>query len=553
MKIAALLVVAISVWAQTFSSHSGWTFTDSVQSATDVLVADIASASATDSGSEVNVQATLRAIRILKGDMSAGAEVAVQWHYRPGPREGPAVTTKVPHARGLWFLRRNAEGALEALQAGVMTMTSLGGAFLPLGASAPSYADDEPLQTKIAREIGAALEDFVATHAAELIPLRPAPDGSAHGLPWRPPFLEYQALAMALQSLDPKAAAPVYESMSVLPDPNLKTLGILGRLETGDSSAVFDLERSLPAVLSGTAALHTRLLPSGLGRLDLRNDLPAAHALARIALSDPSFPRLEAELAFTLARTHSPEMLPYLVVMLGSPEPWSRDSALMAFCQLLGSPTPAAFWSPEMAGYCPNASPVNDRELEQKDIQFWIGWWDSHREEIAKTVRLPSPAVPARYGAAPREVAPVPVEVRFEFLLHMAAEKPPDHYHAADGTIVEGPPPGSDALFSDPVSDKLEPADRAILHQVLEAVNAKLAAIQERSGQIMNAARVAGTMPSLQQLKELSAARQTAIKAGLTDLESKLSPEGWQIADRFLKGMDAGSSSGVIISVRPEK
>ena len=547
MKIAALFVVVIGACAQTFSSHSGWTFIDSVQSASDVLVADMAGSSAKAGGSQVNVQATLHAIRILKGDMFAGAEIAVQWHYRLGPPNGQAVTTTPPPTRGLWFLRRNAEGALEALQAG--PMMPLGGAFLPLGASAPSYADDEPLQTKIAREIGAALEDFVALHAAELIPVLPGADGSAHGLPWRPAFLEYQALAMALQSLDPKAAAPVYESLSALPDPNLKALGILGRMGAGESSAVFDLERNLPAVLSGAAALHTRLLPSAIGRLDLRKDLPAAHALARVALSDPSFPRLEGELAFALARTHSPEMLPYLIVMLGSPEPWVRDSALMSFCQLLGPPAPVAFWIPEMAGNCPNAAPVNDRELERKDIQFWTGWWDSHREEIARTVTLPSATAPARYAAEAREAAPIPVEVRFEFLLHMAADKPPSHYHAADGTIVEGPPPGSDAL-RDPVSGKLEPADRAIFFEVVESVNARLAAVQERAQQVMNAARIAGTMPSLQQSKELNAARQTALKAGLADLECKLSPEGWQIVDRFLKDANSG---GVMISVRPEK
>ena len=56
MKIAVFLITVIGACAQTYSSHSGWTFTDSVESATDVLVADIASASATDNGSEVNVQ-----------------------------------------------------------------------------------------------------------------------------------------------------------------------------------------------------------------------------------------------------------------------------------------------------------------------------------------------------------------------------------------------------------------------------------------------------------------------------------------------------------------
>lgn len=540
MKIAAIVALVLSASAQTYS-HSGWSFSDTLQTASDVLVADITSGSAADNGSQVTVKATLHAVRVLSGDINAGADLVVEWHYRPNPGESPAVTTKVPLARGLWFLRKDSNGALEPMQAGMMS--PMGNSFLPLGASAPSYADGEPLQTKVAREIAAALEELATEHAAALAP-RP-PERTV----WSNPRAQYQSLTVALQAIDQAAAMEVYQSLSMLPDPNLKALGIFGRLRAGDAAVIFELERNLATVLSANRALETH--PVSLNGLNLRGNLAAAHALARIALSDTTISGLDGELALVLARTRSAEMLPYLMVMLGSPEPGIRDSALMSFGFLLGPmPDPSALWEPEMAGYCPMGSPVNDREIEQKDIQFWTQWWESHREEIAKTVALPTAAAPARYGAARREEGEIPIEIRFEFLLHMAADRQPEHYHAADGTIVEGPPDTPNAPH-DPVSGQLEPADREIFHQVIESVNGKLAAVQERGRQIANAVRITGTMPTREQSRELDAGRTAALRTGLAELQSKLSPEGWQTVERFLKPTGAaavGAASSVIIT-----
>jgi uncharacterized membrane protein len=550
MRTAVILAVVLSTSAQTqtqtqtqggtSSSHSGWSFTDTLQTATDILVADITAASAVDTGSQVNVKATLHAIRVLSGGIAPGADLTLQWRYRPGPTEGPSFTTKVAPARGLWFLHKNPEGALEPLQAGVMA--AMGGSFLPLPSGAPSplssYSYDQPLQTKIAREIGAAIEDLATQHAADFAPHSPeAPVGGVLR-PWVQTRAAYQSLTTALQSLEHSAANGVYQYFSTFPDPNLKTLGIFGRLFTGDTSAVFDLEKNLASVVSTSDTSH--FAPSIMG-LDLRQNLPAAHTLARIALSDTTIPGLEGALAFTLARTRSPEMLPYLIVMLGSPEPGIRDSAILGFCQLLGPmPSPAALWSPEMAGYCPNHSPLNDPALEQKDTEFWRQWWESRRDEISKTVALPTVTAPARYSRPPdtgwQEVTEVPMEIRFESLLHMSEAMQPEHYHTADGTLVEGPPPAG----HDPVGGQLQPADREIYRQVLESVNAKLAALETRSQQMLNAARIAGTQPDLERSKVLWADHESALKTGLAGLQSKLSPEGWQSVERFLKNTGAG-------------
>jgi hypothetical protein len=333
----------------------------------------------------------------------------------------------------------------------------------------------------------------------------------------------------------------------MLPDANLKALGIFGRLGAGDVSAVFELEKNLATVMSANRALTP--FPPFLGSIDLGGNLAAAHALARMALAETTLPELENELPMTLARTRSLEMLPYLVVMLDSPQPFVRGSALNGFCQLLG-PLPdaaSAPWNAEMAGYCPGRSPVNDRELEQRDTRFWTEWWDSHREEISKTVTLPSVTAPARYSAAERrQPAEMPREVRFGFLLAMVSAAPPDHYHAADGTIVAAASTETDGPH-DPVSGQFSPEDRAIFHQVIDSVNAKLAALQERSRRMMDAARIAGTMPDREQFKALGADHDAAMKTGLADLETKLSPEGRQIVERFFKEMGGASVGGMLL------
>jgi hypothetical protein len=213
MRLAILFLLAATACAQTFSSHSGWSFTDTLQTATDVLVGDIVSGSAVDDGSQVSVKATLRVVRVLGGDAAAGSDVAIQWQYRPMLLESPAVTSTVPKVRGLWFLRR-AEGKLQMLQAAAM-MPSLGGFYLPAGAAPRYYSESAPLAYKIACEITPVIEDLVARHGDDLGPRAPQ----------APVAAQFNALTMALQGLG-KSAAEAYAYFSSLPDPKLKLVGI---------------------------------------------------------------------------------------------------------------------------------------------------------------------------------------------------------------------------------------------------------------------------------------------------------------------------------------
>src|SRR5437764_15428532 len=89
MRSALLFLLAAAASAQTISSHGGWSFVDTLQTATDVLVGDIVSGSAVDDGSQVSVKATLRVVRVLGGNAAAGSELAIQLQYSPVPLESP--------------------------------------------------------------------------------------------------------------------------------------------------------------------------------------------------------------------------------------------------------------------------------------------------------------------------------------------------------------------------------------------------------------------------------------------------------------------------------
>jgi hypothetical protein len=488
MKLAAILVLAaVSALSQTSSSHSGWNFADTLQAVTDAFVGNLISGAAVDNGSEVSVQATLDVTRVLSGSTTPGAEIAVAWRYQPSVIEGPDVTTKVPKVTGLWFLRRDAAGKPELLRASPMP-TGLGGYYLPAGDSPRYYAAKAPLQYKIACEIGPMLESSAQ------------------------PRIQFHALMMTLEALDRSATAEIFTYFSALPDPKLKAAGLMGRLTAGDASAVPEVEANLPTIApvlqSGT------LPPSPIMALNLKGDLKAAHSLGRLATGE--MPWFEGNAPFLLANTRSPEVLPYLVVMIGSPNASTRGFALMAFCNLLGpmSDSKASpLWRPEMQQYCPHGSPVNDRPLEQKDTAYWKQWWEATRGEIAKTVSLPQVFPPARYSTAPpTRTVEVPVEIRFGSLVSIARQ-------------TGGP---------DFVGSQLGAEDRAIWDQVTTTIMRKLDVVQATSQEMLNRARITGTRPDLDESHALDQENRAAVKAGLDELRSRLSPAGWQTIERFM-------------------
>lgn len=524
-------------FAQDYSSHSGWSFSDTMETATDIVVADILAGSAADDGSQVRVNASVRIVRVLKGDILPGADLFFQWDYKPAPFEGPKTTSQVPVGlRGLWFLRKAGDNAFEPLQ-GAYLQDFLGSRVLKLPETAPggvlAWAAGQPVQAKIAREVAWAMDDIAANHADALAPRKPGPPAPRAVASWMQNRMRFESLTMLLGQLNKQDTKDVYLYLSGSSNEHLKITGLGGRLSGGDTDALFELEKELPALNSSEAINR---LSVHFMSVDVRNNLPAAHALARIALSEVSLPGVDGSAARALAATHRLEFLPYLITMLDSPDAFARGSALGAFCLLLGPDEgrPQTLWAPEMRNYCPNRSPMNNPEEEERDVQFWKQWWDSKREVIRKVAELPVVGRPARYNTTspqPKFVE-VPMEIRFSSLINITAR--PDHYHFSTGAIVQDPgTPGP----RDPVTGMLSDADREAFHNVMDAVTARLKEHDKQASDVVNAARLRGAMPEKETLGKLWEDRVTSLKWGLQELQNKLSPEGWVAVHKFLSGM----------------
>ncbi len=517
------LLIAAYAFTQTgtFSAHHGWSVDDTLQSATDIVVADILDGAGLDGTPEATASARVRVVRVLSGDLAPEAALALKWRYRPAVFEAPAGA--LPRTRALWFLNRQSGGGFAALQV-AGGFEPFGGFFVELPSTAVPYPADIEPRAKIAREAAAALEDLAIRRAADFEPHRverPAPGAMP---PWVRTRMRFQSLAMLLQALG-KDASGVYRDFSASPDGNLKLLGLCGRIGAGDGGAVLELEQDLPrlaAVSTGTP------LMGRLGAIDLRRNLPAAHALARMALSETTLPGLESFVAMSLGQTGSIEFAPYLVVMLSSPDPASRGGALRSLCALAPSAGGAAS--------CPDAIPMSDRQEELRDIQFWQLWWESHRDEIAQTTPLPSPAAPSRYAAAPRYPVSqeIPIEVRFESLLRRGSEQA-THSHDESGAMVAEPP-----AVHDPVASRLGGDDQAVWRQLVSETNAKLADCEKRVIEIMKAGSLTGKEPPPEKLHALEQERRSILKAALETARSRLSPEGWQTLDDLLNQIRGG-------------
>ncbi len=506
---------------------------ESFRTATDVVAADVLSNSFSDTGSEIRVRSRLVAKRVLSGGLRPEEEFDLDWSFRPSPGEtiGAAGTEAPPS--GLLMMRKQG-GRFDLLIASMNT--GLWGKFVPASSAPPAgpfaYTAGQPLQTKMGCEIGAAVQDIVAQHAGDLdvsVPQNPAPTPVRPGpvaLPTQAAIVrgKFSALLEALGSLDSASAAPVYRYMSAQSDANLKLAGIAGRLAGRDHSALFDLERDLPR-LAMTWAAHQMPVMRQLGFIDVGADLPAAHALARIALSETTIPSIEGAMARTLASTHSPEVLPYFMLLLNGPTEGIRDNALFSMCHQLLRPAPGStvqqFWKPEMDAECPEHSPLNDPDREKQYLDYWNDWWAANREAIARVAQLPVVTPPARWTVQASSLRAVSAATLLE--MRFGALVTRDTVLRSHG--LPAPPEPFLAQFSS--------HDAQVYREVIDATSKRYDEQRQKINQLQQEARVQGVRPDSSQ-----APRQADIfKAGLDELRNRLSPAGWQALERYLNTM----------------
>ena len=479
----------------------GWRFADTTAAMTDVLVGDIVEGARLVDKRQVDVKATVRVVQVLQGALAPGTDVKLAWQYTA---LGPVRPTagNLASVRGLWFLRKGPEG-FRILQGG--ELSEGGDYFLDLPEDLPPenlvHLPDRSTQSQIAEVLAGALQTLAAQD----------PKGPAR---W-----QFRHLANALANLDRKKTASVYRYLSLQPDVNLKMLGIEGRLAAGDDSAVFELERDLPQLAH---AIYTMRGPP-VASLNLAKNLPAAHAVARMALAEVTLPGLETGLPMRLALTGSLEFLPYVNVMLDSPQPYVRGEAVRAFCQLSRH---SSFWQPDMQAHCPPR--FDDAAAERQAIDFWRSWYTGNRSEIAKVATLPEVAAPARYSAAKRlEIVELPVEIRFLRVVQAAA-RAFDRPQTGSGDTAAAAPSGravpvrattATAVSASHFIDQLNASDREVFHRMVDATNARLEEVTTVTPD---------TVPGREELHKREARRQAVLKSGLADLEKQLSPDGWK-------------------------
>jgi hypothetical protein len=550
MKLALLAGVVLfpwGGWGQTDPGNSSW---NPLLEATDVVVAEVLSNSFSDAGAEIHVSSRLRATRVLAGGMVPGEEFHLEWAYRPSPADSVATAGRQLSSTALFLLNRRADDfeLLPAAQG-----PGIWSAVLPMPTAPPAggfaYAGNDIREAKLACEIGSAVQELVRDHAADLVvPSVPPMSQLSRPIPPPPPFAttfppsdavltrgRFAGLIAALATLDRRVTLPVYRYFTALPDASVKLSGLVGRMADGDLNAIFELESDLPRLASSFAARGRDVMRQTM-RIDLHGNLPAAHALGRIALGETPLQGMETSLGMRLATTHSLEVLPYFMTLLQAPSAGTRDDALRNLCQLL-RPAPGSntkkFWKDKMADYCPSQVPLKDGAAERKDIEFWTNWWSANRDAIARVANLPSVSAPARWAAAVPSAQPAPDGVLI-MVMHF-------------GSLIARESMRSSGLVRPtvPLVGSLGKSDTNVYREVLSAAWARVEESRQRGNAAMSAARAAGTVSVTGQIPRpvdiyksgLDARPADIYKSGLDALHDRLSAKGWGTVEKYLKGM----------------
>jgi hypothetical protein len=485
-------------------------------SGTQVVVADVENGSAIDQGIQARVRATVTVVRNLQGNLNPGSVAALEWTFRPNAREPIAAGSGMPPMRALFFLRAGAGGIYEPLP--IAGPGRFGGVFseVPREASplVSSLPPDASIQVKLAREMEWAFQKF----AADPVRLGPAFD--------------------VIAGLDQAGSIEVFRDLSSSSEQALKLLGLMGRIRAGDPGAMLEFEKAQASLAPAFNRWHWTTY---LTAINFANDLPSAHAMGRAALAETVLPGLESLFLTRVPTTRSLEFLPYVAVMLNSPDISMREFAAQGFCRLLA---PQGLWTEGMSENCPNQIPMQDTRRAESVITYWKDWWGSHSAEVAGSAAVPQVTAPARYGVKPRVVqTSLAPEARFQAAVRMSV--------VATG---RGSP--------DPLGSKMSAVDREVWDQVTRQVNSGLELNRDHALDVRASMRLQGGLPPptnippriedlpapvVQTAQALDAERQEVLRKGLADAQSRLSPAAWQVLNDFMTNQVAGAS----VSIQP--
>jgi hypothetical protein len=524
---------------------------EALKAADVIIVGEIVDGSATDTGARVLCKAVVRAERVIKGGGGPGTPYPIAWDYQTYRGGNSEITSQLPKEYGLWLLQSTGAGSFKPL-AVFPFADGLGGVFLRFvkvpAAGAPAYPQDAPFDVKLAAELGSALEEMAAVDGDELDSQYRVPSSAVVNCSATLVQSRFMGFPRMLEGIDPVASLPTYRYLAVSARAAPLAVGVAGLLRSGDTEALFRLEKDADPIGRTVAYMD---IAGGLLRVRLDSNLDAARALARASVGEAELPAIEKFAASKLASLRRPEFLPYLAVMMESPNADNRGAAAYSLCVSLrmSATQPSALsglWKPEMERYCPSGS---GSTLEESYVAYWKRWWAEQKTQYESDPSFPRPATPVRYHAAQRvnESArlEVPMEIRFRTLVNMLTAT------VGAGNSSSGAATGAPSGLN-PLAGRLDATDQAKLAQIARAIADRLQAHQEKVTRTLEALRAQGKRLSLEEGRRLSDEQSQILTSGLDDARIQLSGAGWEQLQKYLLDM-AMRATGIGPASAPAK
>jgi len=363
MRVALTFLFACSVFGQAAQPRiSGVVLvTGPTLEADAIVVGALTGGTVVDVFPQVEVGATLRPERVIKGVDGNAPLLNIHWSYIPNPIEGPPLIRTVPQDQALWFLKKDATGYR------VLRPHLTAGDFrLPVSPGALDtrflYPADAPPAEKLAMELLAAFAPCSSTRSYEC----------------------YSVSSLLWQTAG-ELSLPFLRGLRTIPDKHAQAFGLAGLLRLDDPQAFAILEAEAPMLAASAAGSW---FSAAVGGLKLVPPVEELHTLGRVAVRNPELQRFQEVVAYLLGESRTPEVLPYLGSILQSPDGPTSLAAGRALCQMFWPNGPPAsadrYWLPEMAGICLNrpGPPYDDV------APFWKEWWASTRLQIPELASL---------------------------------------------------------------------------------------------------------------------------------------------------------------------
>lgn len=457
-----------------------------------------------DKGVLLHAAGQLHVVRVLGGSLREGDRLAVKWEFRAMPNEQREPEKRLPSGPGIWLLKRNGEAWQPQPFLHDRSSVFAGGVVFPLPPEPipPQYLapPGAPWHRAAAHEVRWAMEALAQKQGEKLNPERRVlPSG---GVTMASSALQRLFLTAAnlLSALPENQTRETYKAMAESAYSNIRMAGLVGLLRAGVPGSALEIERDWTLLAPTMEAGRLFTAASAMARLPVEDRL----ALARLAISEIAPPFLEQVVASQLGQRGGEGALPYLAVMLESPDVNVRSPAIMSVCNLLRS----SIDEPER--WCPNRGPILD-ETERREISFF---WRARLQDMGQaTLRAPG-----RYANA-ADQAPleeVPIEERVYGL-------------AMTFTNTQA---------GQPLREMLDERDRASLMAILQKFLNDERENQEAFQRALHQRRLQGLPPDRTLADNANKTRASLQAGALEEMRRQLSAQGWETVEKHLRDMN---------------